>query len=156
MQYVIKKMVGDSLRPVIELDVFPKCYAMIDTGAEVPVWVKQEKQLSALACVNSAGIRNSISGFGGTCEGNIYRITLNIGGLIYSEIPMIACPLENTFYHMILPATMFDNMKYSIDNIRKEVIFETEDNQPVRHLKLRESDGNIRIFSQMELSPAGK
>lgn len=97
MQYVTKKMCGNSLRPIIELDIFPGCLAMIDTGAEIPI---------------------------------------------------IACPLKNTTYHIILPATMFDDMKYSIDNVCKEVIFEVEDDQLARHLKLQGKNGNLHIFSQ--------
>lgn len=151
MQYVIKKMYGNSLRPVIELDIFPGCLAMIDTGAEVPVWVQKEEHLMALECVSDTGIRSSIGGFGGASEGNLYRITFNLGQLHYHEIPIIACSLKNTTYHIIIPATMFDGMKYSIDNVRKEVVFEVEDNQMVRHLKLQGNDGNLHIFSQKVL-----
>lgn len=148
MQYVTKKMYGNSLRPIIELDVFPGCLAMIDTGAEVPVWVQKEEQLATLESVSATGIRSSIGGFGGASEGNLYRITLNIGQLHYHEIPIIACPLKNTTYHIIIPATMFDDMKYSIDNVRKEVVFEVEDDQLVGHLKLQGKGGNLHIFSQ--------
>lgn len=148
MQYVTKKMYGNSLRPIIELDIFQGCLAMIDTGAEVPVWVQKEEWLAALESVSYIGIRSSIGGFGGASEGNLYRITLDIGKLHYHEIPIIACPLKNTTYHIILPATMFDDMKYSIDNVCKEVIFEVEDDQLTRHLKLQGKNGNLHIFSQ--------
>ncbi len=39
-------------------------------------------------------------------------------------------------------------MIYTIDNIQRMVIFETPDNQPVRHLKYQDMDGRTYILSQ--------
>lgn len=66
----------------------------------------------------------------------------------YIEMPIVACGMKNTSWDIVLPATMFDGMRYTVDNIRGEMIFEIQDNQTVRHLKLLGKDGSIHIFSQ--------
>lgn len=148
MHYMVKRLTSESLRPVIELGIFPGCNALIDTGAEIPVWTGEESQLATMEGVHSTGIRGAIGGFGGTSEGNIYKMTLDFDGLYYIDMPIIANSMGNVSWHIILPATMFDGMRYTIDNIRKIAIFESEDCQLVRHLKLRGNDGNMYVFSQ--------
>lgn len=148
MYRVVKKLVGKSLRPIIELNLFVGCLALIDTGAEIPVWVGEEDQLAALTGVSPTGVRSSIGGFGGASEGNVYRMTWVFEGLHYIEMPIVACNMKNISWDIVLPATMFDGMRYTVDNIRGEMIFEIQDNQTVRHLKLLVKDGSIHIFSQ--------
>lgn len=148
MYRVVKKLVGKSLRPIIELNLFAGCLAMIDTGAEIPVWVGEEEQLAALDGVSSTGVRSSIDGFGGASEGNVYRMTWEFEGLHYIEMPVVACKMKNISWDIVLPATMFDGMRYTVDNIRGEMVFEIQDNQTVRHLKLLGKDGSIHIFYQ--------
>ncbi len=65
MYYVKKELIGESLRPIIELDLFPGCLALIDTGAVIPVWTGEESQLAALEGACLTGRRESVSGFGG-------------------------------------------------------------------------------------------
>lgn len=148
MYRVVKKLVGKSLRPIIELNLFVGCLALIDTGAEIPVWVGEEDQLAALTGVSPTGVRSSIGGFGGASEGNVYRMTWAFEGLHYIEMPIVACNMKNISWDIVLPATMFDGMRYTVDNIQGEMIFEIQDNQTVRHLKLLGKDGSIHIFSQ--------
>ena len=145
---MIKPLLGKSLRPVIEVGIFPGCRALIDTGAVIPVWVAAESQLAASEGVRAMGRRGTVSGFGGSSEGNLYEMTLDFDGLYYIDLPIVASRMKNTPWHIILPATLFDNMIYTIDNIRKMAIFEAPDNQLVRHLKYCDVDGSLYIFSQ--------
>lgn len=145
---MIKELVGKSLRPIIEVGIFPGCKALIDTGAEIPVWTAEETRLTDLECFRPMGKRGTVGGFGGSCEGNLYELTLDFGGLYYIDLPVLASRMEKVQWHIILPATLFDNMRYTIDNIRRMAIFEVPDNQLVRHLKYHDKDGSLRIFSQ--------
>lgn len=133
---------------MIEVDIFSGCRALIDTGAEIPVWTADESLLAALDGVQNTGLRRGISGFGGVSVGNVYWMTWNLGDLHYVDMPLIACRMKRELYHIILPATLFDGMRYTIDNVRKKAIFEVEDNQIVRHVKVRGVDGNLYILSQ--------
>lgn len=145
---MIKGLVGKSLRPIIEVGIFPGCKALIDTGAVIPVWTAAEAQLADLECVRSMDRRGTVSGFGGSCEGNLYEMTLDFGGLYYIDLPVLASKMGNAQWHMILPATLFDDMIYTIDNIRRIAVFEVPDNQLVRHLKYRDQGGGLYILSQ--------
>lgn len=145
---MIKKLIGKSLRPIIEVGIFPGCKALIDTGAVIPVWTAAESMLEVLEGVRATGRRGTFGGFGGPCEGNIYEITLDFDGLYYIDLPILASRMQNTPWHIILPATLFDHMIYTIDNIRRMAIFEVPDNQLVRHLKYHDKDGSLHIFSQ--------
>lgn len=145
---MIKPLLGKSLRPVIEVGIFPGCRALIDTGAVIPVWVAAESQLAASEGVHAIGRRGTVSGFGGSSEGNLYEMTLDFDGLYYIDLPIVASRMRNSPWHIILPATLFDNMIYTIDNIRRMAIFEAPDNQLVRHLKYSDKDGGLYIFSQ--------
>lgn len=78
----------------------------------------------------------------------MYEMTLEFDGLYYIDLPIVASRMRNTPWHIILPATLFDNMIYTIDNIRRIAIFEAPDNQLVRHLKYSDKDGGLYIFSQ--------
>lgn len=148
MHYLIKPLLDRSLRPVIEVGIFPGCRALIDTGAVIPVWVAAESQLAVAENVHATGRRGTVSGFGGSSEGNMYEMTLDFGGLYYIDLPIVASRMKNTPWHIILPATLFDQMIYTIDNIRRIAIFEAPDNQLVRHLKYRDKDGRTYILSQ--------
>lgn len=145
---MIKPLLDKSLRPVIEVGIFPGCRALIDTGAVIPVWVASESQLAASEDVRATGRRGTVSGFGGSSEGNLYEMTLDFDGLYYIDLPIVASRMRNTPWHIILPATLFDNMIYTIDNIRRIAIFVAPDNQLVRHLKYCDKDGSLYIFSQ--------
>ena len=139
---------GESLRPIIELDLFPGCLALIDTGAVIPVWTGEESKLKALEGVRSLDKQGTFSGFGGYSKGNLYEMTLNFGGLYYINLPIIASRMKDVSWHMVLPATIFDGMRYTIDNIQGMAIFEASDNQPVRHLKYQNRNGGMHILSQ--------
>lgn len=147
MHYVIKKLLDDSLRPIIEVGLFPGCRALIDTGAQIPVWTGEESKLAGSESVYATGRRGNVSGFGGSSEGNVYKMTLNFDGLYYIEMPIVASRMNNP-WDIILPATLFDQMRYTIDNIRKIMIFEAPDNQLVRHLKYRDGSGKVHILTQ--------
>lgn len=67
----IFKLQRGSTRPVIILDgIFPGCSALIDTGARVSMWTKDERVLMRLPNVRLLKKEISFSGFGGRTTGD--------------------------------------------------------------------------------------
>ena len=61
-------------------------------------------------------------------------------------MPIVAKPMENLNCHMILSATMFEKMVYTIDTINKRFILDTTDNQIVRVLRISDEYGNFSAY----------
>ena len=132
-------------RPIARLDWFHDCRALIDTGALFPVWTKNEALLLRLgACL----IRKKVafSGFGGKTSGSLYRVSFSLYGLRYPDMPIVAKPINDLNCHLILSATMFDQMIYTIDTINKCLTIDTIDPQIVRLLKVSDEYGNISSY----------
>lgn len=132
-------------RPIATLNWFHDCRALIDTGALFPVWTKNEMLLVKLGaklerkCV-------TFSGFGGKTMGSLYRVNFIPGSLQYVDMPIVAKPMNELNCHMILSATMFENMIYSIDTINKYFSIDTTDNQLVRILKISDEYGTLSAY----------
>lgn len=134
-----------SRRPIARLNWFSGCLALIDTGALFPVWTKSESLLIKLG--GRLQKRNvSFSGFGGETYGHLYRVNFNLNGLQYIYMPIVVKPMENLNCHIIISATMFENMIYTIDTINKKLSIDTADNQVVRILKLSNEQNNLSVY----------
>ena len=133
-------------RPIAHIDWFKGCRALIDTGALFPIWNGDGKSLEQ--GFNAELIRKDITfgGFGGDAEGDLYRINFELNGLHYLDMPIIASELEGTNWNMILSATMFDGMTYEIDTVNKKLNINTQDNQPVRILRLSDDNNSISVY----------
>lgn len=78
-------------RPVVVLDKYKDCLALLDTGAEVPVWTDSENLLRYVYKARLVKAQEKSYGFGGATYGNLYRIPQFIlGTLVYPDLPIIA------------------------------------------------------------------
>ncbi len=118
MKY-ITKLLPKQVRPVINLYGI-RC--LIDTGATTPVWCGNNALFeSVFSFKEPVGFMN-VSGFGGSGTSyEVYRI--NDFTLIFSEKPIVYKVfyiLKGDMYRknfdMILPATVFVKMAYTVDN----------------------------------------
>ena len=141
-------------KPLIRLDNFPGCTALIDTGAMLPMWIKSEKAL-----IQAGGIKTGYSQKITTADGkevkkDLYRLTVYMDELIYNDMPILLSPINNISLknvHIILAATNFRDMIYTIDTIDNKLILEIPDGQKVRNVKVLDETGNINIIqSQIE------
>ena len=131
--------------PVAKLAWFKNCQAMIDTGALFPVWTAPIFQLLSLGAVLEE--KNiPFSGFGGQTYGDLYKVDFKLGNLIYKDMPVIATRMDNLNCHMILSATMFDQMIYTIDTRNHFLSIDTCDNQLIRHLKIQRTPERISVY----------
>lgn len=125
---------AESERPIIMLDWFMGCRAMIDTGAVFPVWPAPVFQLLRLGGrLEKRDI--TFSGFGGQTKGDLYRVDFRLGSLVYKDMPIVTNRQIDLNCHMILSATMFEKMAYVIDNRNHYFSVDTFDNQTIINLR---------------------
>lgn len=133
-------------RPVIKLKNFNGFRAMIDTGAVYPVWMAGEEKIAAIGAVK---IKDTIEfgGIGGMTVGAIYKIPMfQIGDLIYPNMGIIAHK-TNFPVPILLPATMFNNLIYEINNKTHRLnITVPDDESNVRNLTIKDDNGRLHVF----------
>lgn len=134
-------------RPVLILPD-TRILALLDTGAEFPVWVGSRNLL--LYAYKAIKVKDNVSfrGFGGEACGTLYRIpTFCLGDLIYPNLNVVLLEDSNKPIQMILSATMFSNMTYSINDKDKYLNVLTQPNETnIRHLEIKDSNGRLHIL----------
>ena len=132
-------------RPVVHLEKDLNINAMLDTGAVVPVWVKEEKILQAIGGIK---IRENATfgGFGGNTTGSLYHIpTFTVGDLTFPHLPVIVSEMDAPF-HMILSATMFKRLIYEIDDYHHKLNITVPDGESlIRNIIDRDDNGRLKI-----------
>ena len=133
-------------RPGVTLDNFYGLDAMIDTGAVYPVWMNGEASLHKLGATK---IMDSIEfgGLGGMTKGSLYEIPMfQLGDLIYPCMRIIA-HRSNFPVPILLPATMFNNLIYEIDNKHHRLNITVPDDESIsRNLTIKDENGHLRVF----------
>ena len=133
-------------RPVVTLDNFFGLDAMIDTGAVYPVWMNGEESLCKLGAVKK---RNSVpfGGLGGMTNGALYEIpALKLGDLIYPNMSIIA-HRSNFPVPLLLPATMFNNLIYEINNKTHRLNITVPDDESIsRRLTIKDKNGRLYVL----------
>ena len=132
-------------RPVLKLE--GKLRALLDTGAYIPVWTDDEEVLAHNMGAELVAKNVSFTGFGGTAIGNLYKVTLRVGELIYPNMSILANQDLDTPFNLILSATMFQNLIYEVDdkNHRFNVSIPDEESM-VRNLRIEDKNGIIHIL----------
>lgn len=142
---IIVNLDKNSRRPIAEIDWFDGCLAMVDTGALFPIWTSTDDALIELgAKLQMKDV--SFGGFGGRTQGNLYRVNFKLNNIIYVDMPIIAKEMNDLSCHMIISATMFEKMIYTIDDIDKKLEIRIPDNQIVRNLRLSNEKGGISVY----------
>ncbi len=132
-------------RPVVMLENGLK--ALLDTGAYIPVWVGGESILSEGLGAELVKKHISFTGFGGTAYGNLYKITIQIGELLYPNMHIIASNDFDVPFHIILSATMFSHLIYEIDEYNHKFNITVPDNESfVRSLRVVDKSGKLFVL----------
>lgn len=139
------KLDANARRPVVKLNWFNGCRALLDTGALLPVWTANGEILQELG---AKLIKKNVSfgGFGGDAEGALYRVDFYLGNLIFKDMPIVATSMQDLNCHLILPAIMFDKTIYEIDTINHALNIDTKDNQLVRILKVSDDSEKFSVY----------
>lgn len=147
----------DFQRPIIYLSNWHGLNALLDTGALFPVWTAPETILLSLGGVL---LQKDVvfGGFGGKTQGNLYQLNqLSIGKLIFPKMTIIACDdLKNVPYHILLSATMFQHLRYEIDDENHKFNVTVPDREGcVRNLKIQDKNGQLQVLCNSVLNKNG-
>lgn len=116
--------------------------ALLDTGAYIPVWTDEEDILTSDMEAELAKEKVPLSGFGGSAYGNLYRVNIDIGGIVYPNMHIIANNDINAAFNLILSVTMFDGLIYQIDTVNHVLNVDVPDNESnIRNLRIESRDG---------------
>ena len=148
MKQITLPLTKKSQRPVVILEEFFHLNAMLDTGAVLPVWVKNEDFLVKIGGIPVA-YNQPFGGFGGMTTGTLYKLPyFRCGDLIYPEMPIIASHI-NLPCQMILSAPMFDNLIYEIDNCNHKFSVTVPCQESlIRNLKIVDKNGVLHILCE--------
>lgn len=140
-------------RPVIMLE--NGLTALLDTGAYMPVWTDDEEALRTLKDAEFIKSGVPISGFGGTTQGNLYQVTIEIGKLVFPKMHIIANNEMHTPFNMIFSATMFHDLAYEINaKTHKLNVTAFSMADTVRDLKIKDKNGKLYVLcSSADNSP---
>ena len=135
-------------KPLLRLDEWHGAYALLDTGALFPVWTADEKWLLQL---DARFIKADVpfSGFGGETKGNLYRLKeFRLGSLVFPDLPVVTSQeMAEEPYHIILSATMMQNLKYTIDDKNHTLTVEIpEDESNERHMRIYDNGGRLHVL----------
>ena len=136
-------------RPIIYLGLkndMVKVNAMLDTGALFPMWVTDEDILINLGSV-LVKKDVEISGIGGKAKGNLYKMdSIEVGDLVYPGFYIVACKMDLPC-HILLSATMFQNLIYEIDDKNHKLNISIPDDESiVRNLKIEDKNGRLHML----------
>ena len=130
-------------RPVLMLDSwFPGCRAMLDTGAVCSVWTAPTFQLLKLGAELTKR-DESFGSFGGSTTGNLYEVDLRLKDLTYKKLPIIVARQDKLNCHLLLPATMFENMIYTINDKNHIFTLDTCNDKSIITMNYRKSDERL-------------
>ena len=139
-------LIEDNSRPILKIENFFNIYAMLDTGAVIPVWIKNETFLKTIGGEIIA-YNQPFGGFGGEARGTLYRIPVfRLGDLIYPELPVIASSIDLPC-NMLISATMFGGLIYEIDDYHHKFNVTIPDVKSyVRKLEVKDSGGKLHVL----------
>ncbi|MBP3723048.1 MAG: hypothetical protein J6I62_07340 [Selenomonadaceae bacterium] len=147
MQNVVFDILKNANRPIVILPTFHNTRALIDTGAVFPIWCGKEKTLKGYGAEK---ILDSVpfGGFGGMTTGKLYRLPVfNFGCLIFPNMNIIVHEGFSITSPLILPATIFNNLIFEINNkLHTLKITIPDDESNVRNFIIREENGHLRVF----------
>ena len=137
----------DYQRPIIRIPEFHNLDAMLDTGALFPVWCASEEKLQRLGGEKISDFA-PFGGFGGMTMGQMYRLPLfQMGGLMYPHMSLICHAGFSLVTPLILPATIFNNLIYEIDNKQHCLNITVPDDESVsRNLTIKGENGRLHVF----------
>lgn len=145
MKQYTMKLDNTRQRPVVILN--NGLTALLDTGAYIPVWTDDEEIL--ISELGAELVRKDVplSGVGGCTKGNMYKVNIDIGGILYPNMHLIANNDINATFNLILSATMFAGLIYQIDTVNHMLNIEIPDGESnVRNLRIVSEEGKTFVL----------
>ena len=145
MKQFTLKLDKNRQRPVVLLS--NGLTALLDTGAYIPVWTDVEDILVSDMGAELIKENVPLSGFGGSTYGNLYKVSIDIGGIFYPNMHIIANNDINASFNLILSATMFDGLIYQIDTVNHVLNIDIPDHESsIRNLRIENKHGKQLVL----------
>ena len=145
MKQFTLKLDKNRQRPVVLLS--NGLTALLDTGAYIPVWTDVEDILVSDMGAELIKENVPLSGFGGSTYGNLYKVSIDIGGIFYPNMHIIANNDINASFNLILSATMFDGLIYQIDTVNHVLNIDVPDHESsIRNLRIENKHGKQLVL----------
>lgn len=145
MKQLTMRLDENHQRPVVKLD--NGLTALLDTGAYIPIWTDDEDIIVSKMGAKLVRKDVPIAGFGGLTCGNMYKVTLGVGGILYPDLHIVANNELNTSFNMIISATMFDGLIYQIDTVNHILNIDIPDQESsVRNIRVVDKDGRLHVL----------
>lgn len=141
----------DSIRPIVALPDMGDLLALLDTGANISIWTGTAEDLKML---NAIRIREKyeFGGFGGNSYGELYCLNFRFGDLIFEHMPIIVCTGFSKKFVMILAASLFEGLIYTIDNVSHKFIIDVPDGQDLhRKVKFIDEDNSVKVLTDFSI-----
>lgn len=126
--------------PVIVLPWFNNCRVLIDTGSTMPMWLKSIVPLKIKGAVKQDR-QIELSGVGGKTPGELYKVNFDFGNIHFKDLPIVHKEIKVADAYMILPATLFEDMAYEIDNINHTFKVKFDSKGYYRQFKIKSNNG---------------
>lgn len=116
---------------------------LLDTGADIPVWVGSLSELKRLYNARLVKKDTCFSGFGGSNKCDLYYIDFYFSSvtesLIFPEMPIAVLKEFDEYpFNMILSASMFYGLIYEIDTVQSKLKITIKDGcERIRKLNIR-------------------
>ena len=151
MKQFTLKLDKNRQRPVVLLS--NGLTALLDTGAYIPVWTDVEDILVSDMGAELIKENVPLSGFGGSTYGNLYKVSIDIGGIFYPNMHIIANNDINASFNLILSATMFDGLIYQIDTVNHVLNIDVPDHESsIRNLRIENKHGKQLVLCSGQLA----
>lgn len=131
--------------PVIVLPWFKNCRVLIDTGSTMPMWLKSIVPLKIKGAIQQDR-QVELSGVGGKTFGTLYKVNFDFGNIHFKDLPIIHKEIKVADAYMILPATLFEDMIYEINNINHTFKVKVDSNSYYRQFKLKDNNGVPYVY----------
>ena len=128
---------GNDYRPLFSIEVCngKQIEALYDTGASIAV-VNVDEEIFKKFNAKLQQKDVSFKGFGGTVYGDLYRVSIVIGGLIFPELPVVKIDQTSINAPFIIPASMLGEFIVTINNLEKTIEFKNNSNQVCYHMHI--------------------
>ncbi len=79
--------------------------------------------------------------------GNLYKVTIQVGDLMYPNMHIIASDEFDVPFHIILSATMFAHLIYEIDDKNHKLNITVPDSESmIRNLRIVDKNGKLYVL----------
>jgi hypothetical protein len=87
-----------------------------------------------------------LNGVSGKTAGELYRVNFDFGSIHFKDLPIVHKEIQVADAYMILPATLFEDMIYEINNVEHTFKVKVDNAGYYRQFKIRNDNGVPYVY----------